>query len=139
MKIRLDYVSNSSSSSFMLVGSCYEQEDLLNAFKKHGFDFFKNLSEEEKREIQDDEDTISEYEWDVFYDYVDEWLEKFGLEFHQGIENYSEDEYCVGLRYNAMKMDETRAQFEQRIKESLEKLMGSPQTVECMVDGGQEC
>lgn len=141
MKIRLDYVSNSSSSSFMLVGTAVETEELKESFKNS--QLFKQHMQEnrETEDLKETEEDKVEREWeelnDVFWSYIDEWLEKYGLDYHNGLENYGEC-VCIGMKYNDMQADETKAQFEKRVSDALEKLLGAPQKVECMVDGGYD-
>lgn len=130
MKIRSDYVSNSSSSSFMVVGKSFDFDELVE-IAKH------NKLTSEYHEVPEGEEP--DYEnWDS-YDIVSGLEEKFGdLEFNSGLESYY-DCYCVGMGYGAMAKDETRAQFEERIAKRLSEMTGKEITsVSCMVDGGRD-
>jgi hypothetical protein len=130
MKIRTDYVSNSSSSSFMVVGKVFTWDDLV-AMAKHN----KLTSEYHQAEGGEEPD----YEdWDS-YDIISELESKFpDLEFNRGLENYYE-EYCVGIGYWGMKPDETRKDFEDRIAKQLTEMTGKEITnVSCLVDGGRD-
>ena len=126
MKIRSDYVSNSSSSSFMVVGAVFTYDDLVEMAKRH----------EVKSEYHPD---ATDYEvWDP-YDIISALGQKFPeLEFNSGIENYHDD-YCIGIGYGGMKDGETKKDFEKRIKDQLKELTGKDEKVECLVDGGREC
>lgn len=156
MKIRLDYVSNSSSSSFMLVGTAVDANDLKLVFKNHGL--FDRLADEKQSDYtedeeedegldefeQDESEEMSEDEWleddfvdEEFWNNIEDWLEEFGLKFENGLEEFYE-QVCVGLSYEDMENDETKEQFEKRVGEALEKLFGEPKKVECMIDGGRD-
>lgn len=125
MKIRLDYVSNSSSSSFMIVGSVFNYDEIVEMAKLH-----KVTSEYYP-------DSTDYDEWDG-YELVEALEAKFpGLTFTRGIENYYDD-YCIGMEYEAMKSNETKNEFEARIKEKLKELTGKNQKIECLVDGGRD-
>ena len=130
MKIRTDYVSNSSSSSFMVVGKVFTWDDLV-AMAKH------NKLTSEYHEVEDGEEPDYE-DWDS-YDIISELENKFpDLEFNHGLENFYE-EYCIGMGYDSMKPDETRKEFEARIAKQLSEMTGKTiAKVESLVDGGRD-
>ena len=64
-------------------------------------------------------------------------IKKAKLDFCDGLETYSEL-FVVGLGYNKMKKNETRAQFESRIKDKLSKVFEATD-IECCIDGGYDC
>ena len=130
MKIRTDYVSNSSSSSFMVVGKAFTWDDLV-AMAKH------NKLTSKYHQVKDGKEP--DYgDWDS-YDITYELEGKFpDLEFNRGIDSYY-DEYCVGMGYGSMKPDETRKDFEARIAKQLSEMTGTEITnVSCLVDGGRD-
>jgi hypothetical protein len=125
MKIRTDFVSNSSSSSFMLVGACFNDEEIKNAWLK--------LHPKDSEKFNEDSE-----EYDDYYtsDIVDNLADELGLIYERGIDNYY-DEHCIGLTYDKMDANETRAQFEKRIMDKLNTVF-KVGNVHCMVDGGYE-
>ena len=117
MKIRLDFVSNSSSSSFMLVGKSFSCDEIENAWNTLHPD----------KEFED--------VYDLAYDLADELC----LRCESGISNYY-DEYVFGLLFDDMNDDETKHQFKQRILEKLNKAFPNltiDNISEC-IDGGYE-
>ena len=130
MKIRADYVSNSSSSSFMVVGKVFGFDELVE-MAKH------NKLTSEYHEVPEGEEPDYE-DWDS-YDIISGLEDKFpDLEFNRGLESYY-DEYCVGMGYGSMKPDETRKDFEARIAKQLTEMTGKEITnVSCLVDGGRD-
>ena len=130
MKIRTDYVSNSSSSSFMVVGKVFTWDDLVDIAKR-------NKLTSKYHEVKDGEEPDYE-DWDS-YDITYELEGKFpDLEFNRGIDSYYDD-YCIGMGYDSMKPDETRKDFEERIAKQLTEMTGKEITnVSCLVDGGRD-
>ena len=130
MKIRADYVSNSSSSSFMVVGKVFGFDELVE-MAKH------NKLTSEDHEVEEGEEPDYE-DWDS-YKITEALEERFpDMEFNSGLENYY-DEWCIGMGYDKMRGDETRKEFEARIAEKLSEMTGKTITkVESLVDGGRE-
>ena len=117
MKLRTGFVSNSSSSSFMLVGDVFDADEIIRYWeKKTG----KNANEA----------GIGAY--DALYDLSE------NLRIENGIDTYY-DHFVVGLDYNNMEANETRLQFESRIKDELDRAFpGRNNKVCCRIDGGYE-
>ena len=134
MKIRQDYVSNSSSSSFMVVGCAFDDEELVK-IAEH----LKLVSEYQDNSEDTQEDTPEDYgEWGTG-EIVEALEERFrDLDFQYGLENYY-DEVCIGMGYDKMKSSETKKEFEKRIADRLKEMTGRDSIkVECMVDGGRD-
>ena len=70
------------------------------------------------------------------YYIVDDLADELDLTYNRGIDNYY-DHYILGLPYHAMKADETRAQFEERIRTCLNKAF-TVDKIDAHVDGGYE-
>ena len=97
MKVRTDYVSNSSTSSFVLIGDAFSKIDFENS------SFFKT-------DLENDDQP---YCWE-------NKCGELGLVVKRGLDDYY-DEYVVGLRYADMKADETKSSFHKRTEELLRK------------------
>lgn len=60
------------------------------------------------------------------------------LKYHRGIDNYYE-QYIVGLSYADMRPDETKTQFELRVRDLLNReFPGKDHDVRCRIDGGHD-
>ena len=126
MKIRSDYVSNSSSSSFMVVGHAFDCGDL------------EKIAEYNKL-VSEYQDTPEDYSQWSNWEIVEALEEKFkDLDFQHGLENYY-DEVCIGMTYDQMKDSETKKEFEKRIEDRLKEMTGKDSIkIDCMVDGGRD-
>ena len=107
MKTRTDFVSNSSSSSFVILGKTMEFDEFLELIKKAGY---KN---------EDDESG-----WLDIYD-INDWLSKKTRGFLQAEASGYDGEYydaVIGADPSAMKNKQTLKEFKQKIIDALKKL-----------------
>ena len=114
MKIRLGFVSNSSSSSFSIYGVCCSFDELRELAKTSTRykEAALELSEEEN-----DED----WEHDIVIDIVEDMVKDF-----DGIREHDEDgNHYLGDRWDCIDT-ETGQEFMDRIEHGLAKMFGKP-------------
>lgn len=110
MKIRTDFVSNSSSSSFVLWGVDFDVDELTQKLKDAGF-------LKDKEDCEDGEDGYG-YSNEALCEFLDE---KFDYDEYV----IGDDAVVLGMKPDKMKDEETLAQFKQRVVDKL-KAAGIP-------------
>ena len=101
MKIRSSFVSNSSTSSFVLVGVVVEEWKIR--------ELFDGISDEDTDDLMDA----------ILGKALDN---NTGLDVERGLSNYSEDEIAIGLPIGKMKDEQTLGEFKSLALEQLRKI-----------------
>ena len=110
MKIKLDFVTNSSSSSFVVLGTDLNLNEILR-------------QNEEKLKQSHECFALSKHKYENM-EYLRELANNTGLQISDGGSDYYYDEVSVGFTYEQMKEDETKAEFKERIKEAIKTSFG---------------
>lgn len=142
MKIRSDYVSNSSSSSFVIVGKVFSDVDkLMDALVKDKGKLLEDLNHEYGSECESIEDFIEqESHSEVLY----RVLENTGFDFQIAGRDWDEcDEVLVGYDMksggNKMKDAETLKEYRTRVVDALnEKGLDAKYDEVDIVTGGSD-
>lgn len=138
MKVRLNYVSNSSSSSFCIVGIVATDDEFDVDSKNLRAALVADGLDEEQVNSMDAIEII-----DTLYCRCYDRKRRMllgDISVKHGLENYSSDDVIVGLDIGRMHDDETLGQFKDRAYEQLKKIgfTGNREKISIFVDGGYD-
>ena len=136
MKVRLNYVSNSSSSSFCIVGIVATDDEFdVDSKNLRAALVADGLDEANSMDAIEIIDTLH----CRFYERKRRML-LGDISVNHGLENYSSDDVIVGLDIGRMRDNETLGQFKDRTYEQLKKIgfTGNREKISIHVDGGYD-
>jgi hypothetical protein len=112
MKTRMGFVSNSSTSSFLIYGVNVDKDDVLASLDPK---YFTN------REASRDEDDTYDEDSDRVDMLLSEVTKGTGFEFHSV---YDCDSVFVGRSWGTVGLDETGRQFRESVEEKIKSIFG---------------
>ena len=138
MKVRLNYVSNSSSSSFCIVGIVATDDEFDVDSKNFRAALVADGLDEEQVNSMDAPEIIDTMHC-RFYERKRRML-LGDISVKHGLGNYSSDDVIVGLDIGRMRDNATLGQFKDRAYEQLKDIgfTGNREKISIYVDGGYD-
>lgn len=115
MKIRTDFVSNSSSSSFVIIGSSFDSNDLSSYIIKNNI--IDKINTEEDLDIKTCDELFNEFSLLDILDIHNSDLNDMTTMF-----DYDSELLYIGMSLNKMSEDETLKTFKTRVADELKNV-----------------